>query len=128
MANPFDFLKDNRKNDEKKDSKEDKNYSYADIKKEVYGDNPEEIPSMPRDDKSEEVRVVNGKIEPEYQEESKTQDESVRTITHKVKNGETVKTLAKLYRVPAEEIEQLNDLKSDNLKPRQKVKINTKNK
>ena len=128
MANPFDFLKDNRKNDEKKDSKEDKNYSYADIKKEVYGDNPEEIPSMPRDDKSEEVRVVNGKIEPEYQEESKTHDESVRTITHKVKNGETVKTLAKLYRVPAEEIKQLNDLKSDNLKPRQKVKINTKNK
>lgn len=128
MANPFDFLKDNRKNDEKKDSKEDKNYSYADVKKEVYGDNPEEIPSMPRDDKSEEVRVVNGKIEPEYQEESKTHDESVRTITHKVKNGETVKTLAKLYRVPAEEIKQLNDLKSDNLKPRQKVKINTKNK
>lgn len=128
MANPFDFLKDNRKNDEKKDSKEDKNYSYADIKKEVYGDNPEEIPSMPRDDKSEEVRVVNGKIEPEYQEESKTHDESVRTITHKVKNGETVKTLAKLYRVPAEEIKQLNDLKSDSLKPRQEVKINTKNK
>lgn len=128
MANPFDFLKDNRKNDEKKDSKEDKNYSYADIKKEVYGDNHEETPSMPRDDKSEEVRVVNGKIEPEYQEESKTHDESVRTITHKVKNGETVKTLAKLYRVPAEEIKQLNDLKSDNLKPRQKVKINTKNK
>ena len=128
MANPFDFLKDNRKNDEKKDSKEDKNYSYADIKKEVFGVDPEETPSMPKDDKSEEVRVVNGKIEPEYQEESKTHDESVRTITHKVKNGETVKTLAKLYRVPAEEIKQLNDLKSDNLKPRQKVKINTKNK
>lgn len=126
MVNPFDFFKDNRKNDEKKDSKEDKNYSYADVKKEVFGDNSEEIPSMPRDDKSEEVRVVNGKIEPEYKEESKTHDESVRTITHKVKNGETIKTLAKLYRVPTEEIKQLNDLKSDSLKPRQEVKISIK--
>lgn len=128
MVNPFDFFKDDRKNDEKKDSKEDKNYSYADVKKEVFGDNSEEIPSMPRDDKSEEVRVVNGKIEPEYKEESKTHDESVRTITHKVKNGETIKTLAKLYRVPTEEIKQLNDLKSDSLKPRQKVKISIKEK
>lgn len=128
MVNPFDFFKDNIKNDEKKDSKEDKNYSYADVKKEVFGDNSEEIPSMPRDDKSEEVRVVNGKIEPEYKEESKTHDESVRTITHKVKNGETIKTLAKLYRVPTEEIKQLNDLKSDSLKPRQKVKISIKEK
>src|SRR5699024_28767 len=128
MVNPFDFFKDDRKNDEKKDSKEDKNYSYADVKKEVFGDNSEEIPSMPRDDKSEEVRVVHGKSETEYKEESKTHDESVRTITHKVKNGETIKTLAKLYRVPTEENKQLNDLKSDSLKPRQKVKISIKEK
>ena len=48
----------------------------------------------------------------------------VKTITHKVKNGESLYTISKKYKVTVENLKKSNNLSASNIQPGQEIKIN----
>ncbi len=59
-------------------------------------------------------------------EKDKNNTKKSKTITHKVKNGESLSRIAKKYGVTVNDIKKANKLKSDALKPGQNLKIPAK--
>ena len=132
MSNPLGFFKKKDYEDSKDETEE----------KKVYTIDPEDI-SYPQDNseddeviydteetekeenQAEEVEVKDGKVAPkeEVKPELKKHFQS-QSVTHICKNGQKLSTIAKMYGVSEEEIKESNDLKSDKLQPRQKLKIN----
>lgn len=47
----------------------------------------------------------------------------IKTITHKVKNGESLFTISKKYKVTVEDLKNINNLSGSNIQPGQEIKI-----
>ena len=129
MSNPLGFFKKKDYEDSKDEAEE----------KKVFTVDPEDI-KYPQE-KDEEVYVTEDKVDQEKQaEEVEVKDGEVapkedvkpelkkhfqsQSVTHICKNGQKLSTIAKMYGVSEDEIREANNLNSDKLQPRQKLKIN----